>query len=88
MGVINVNSKVGREKGSLRYAGGAQGAPVSFLDSFLPSVRLSRLSYWLKGKKRDECFILLWNERSNKSSVLLSRLSSFIVLRSVCQINS
>jgi len=46
-----------------------------------------------KGKKRDECFVILWNERSNKSSVRLSclsskqvrlsRLSSFIVLRSL-----
>ena len=32
-----------------------------------------------KGEKRDECFVLLWNERSNKSSVRLSRLFSFIV---------
>ena len=59
--------------------------------SFFSSVLLSRLSYWLKGlkgKKRDKCFVLLWNERSNKSSVRLSCLSSFIVRRSVCQINS
>ena len=35
-----------------------------------------------KGEKRDECFVLLWNERSNKSSVRLSCLSSFIVLPS------
>jgi hypothetical protein len=54
------------------------------------SVLLSRLSYWglkglkgRKGKKRDKCFVLLWNERSNKSSVLLSRLSSKKVLLSL-----
>jgi hypothetical protein len=47
--------------------------------SSIPSVLLGLKG--LKGKKRDKCFVLLWNERSNKSSVLLSRLSSIFVLR-------
>ena len=62
--------------------GGAQArlCPPLILFSFcssIPSVLLG-----LKGKKRDKCFVLLWNERSNKSSVLLSRLSSKQVLLS------
>ena len=62
----------------LAQTGGA-GAPASSLDSFfLPffcPVCLTGLKgrNGLKGKKRDKCFVLLWNERSNKSSVRLSR---------------